>query len=131
MPSQRYNLLIEQGSRFQRSLQMKLGNAPRLLTGFSAQAQIRKKYQSEEVVASFTISIDESLGKIHWRLSSSQTALLPANCQPADVPKNFQRKSEAALPTGLFVWDLELIDPQGERDRLLFGSVLITPGVTR
>lgn len=131
MPATLYNLLIEQGSRFQRALTIKSNGVLKPLDGFLGQAQIRKSYGDAIALVQFTVEIDPLISKIYWNLTSIQTALLPSTCKPSDVPRNFQTKSLQALPPKQFVWDLTLIDPTGERDRILQGAVLITPGVTR
>jgi hypothetical protein len=131
MPAATYNLLIEQGARFRRELVIKLNGTPRNLTGWSGNAQIRKDYKTRSLIATFTVTVDPLTGRVQWALTSAQTAALPSNCNPWDVPSKFPFKSFLALPKGIFVWDLELIiDPTGETDRYLQGGVMITPNST-
>ncbi len=58
MTARLYNLLIEQGSRFQRELRLKANGAPKVLTGYSAEAQIRAAYSALTPLAVVAIACD-------------------------------------------------------------------------
>jgi hypothetical protein len=130
MPAQLHNLLIEQGARFSRGVLVKVNGSPISLVGCRGQAQMRAKYPDPTPISTFNVAIDVASGQIFWGLTSAQTALLIPTCKAWDVPKKFQTRSFRALPLGCLVWDLELVYPDSEIDRLLYGAVMITPNAT-
>ena len=80
------------------------------LTGYSAAMQVRPTPDSATILATAQVSINVSLGTI--------TCTIPASVTTALVP-------------GSAVYDLTITSGVGVVSRLLEGSVVIGPGVTR
>jgi len=109
------NFVCPQGSTFKRTLTYTLDNAPIDLSGYSARLQVREAYYSTEPILSIASSgsgiyIGGSAGTIDILISDSQTSQLPA---------------------GTHVYDLEIISPSLEVNRLIEGNWTVTPEVTR
>lgn len=109
-----YNIIIEQGADFSKSLSL-TDNAgdPFDLSDYSAvNGQIRRHYNSESVSATFTMSItgDGTAGQVAWGLGATATAAM----EPAD-----------------HLYDVELVKNDGTITRLLQGSVEVRPNITR
>lgn len=111
-----YDLYIEQGATFRRTLTVKAAGVPINLTGYTARAQIRAKVADAAVLHEITCEVVAgSGGQIILSITDEDTAA-------------FTWKSG--------VWDLELETPftppaTGEVTRLLKGLVEVDPEVTR
>lgn len=112
-----YDITIEQGSVFELNLVYKdNAGTPINLTGYSARMQVRQKYSSTTPVLSLVsptnITLGGALGTIAVKAAATATA-------------------DLGIKTG--VYDLELVPPSGAGDafRLVEGSVVVTPEVTR
>jgi hypothetical protein len=129
MAAEWYNLLIEQGARFNRSVKIQVNGQSMDLSGYTARGQVRSR--SGELVATFVCSINLSTAEVTWQLPTAITTPLSPTCQKWEVPKQFEQKRFEVLPSGSHVWDLELVDIQNEAIRLLQGGAMITPEATR
>lgn len=104
------NIIIDQGTTFQTSINVTDENDVAInLTGYSANAQMRKHYTSSNAVV-FVTSISPNLGIVTISLTANVTANIAA---------------------GRYVYDCELTDTNGAVTRLVEGIVTVTPGVTR
>lgn len=96
----KYNLGIQQGASFAKSLQVLYGesNAPFDLTGYTVDAQIRTDYAAPSASADFTCVISEppTSGTIQLELSPSQSLSLTGSCYLYDV--RFTTGSEVLYP---------------------------------
>lgn len=106
---------IEQGATFNLLLTWKINDVPVNLTNWTARLQARVDVEDSEVILSLTtsnggITLGGALGTISLDQTATQTAL---------------------LPTGTFVYDLELISGVGAVTRLVQGELNISPEVTR
>ena len=93
----------------------KINDVPVNLTNWTARLQARVDVEDSEVILSLTtsnggITLGGALGTISLDQTATQTAL---------------------LPTGTFVYDLELISGVGAVTRLVQGELNISPEVTR
>lgn len=109
-----YNIIIEQGADFSKSLSL-TDNAsnPFDLSDYSeVRGQIRRHYNSETTAATFTMSItgDGTSGQIAWGLSATNTA---------------------AMEAAPHLYDVELVKNDGTITRLLEGDVTVKPNITR
>jgi hypothetical protein len=105
------NLVIDQGTTYSTTLTMTDDNGdPLILSGYSANSQIRKWYTSSNPAAVFSTSIDVQTGTISLTLSANQTN---------------------ALVAGRYVYDVELTDTSNTVSRVVEGIVTVTPQVTR
>jgi hypothetical protein len=116
--SNKHDIVIQQGSVFRRVLQWRNPDDTVVdLTGYTAAMQVRPDYKSTTKLVDLSdpthgsITFDIPAGLIWIEIKSSFTATLVA---PATA-----------------VYDFELVEPSGERHRLLEGKVAITPEVTR
>ena len=106
------NLTIDQGSSFEIDLILSDENGTLVnLNGYTASSQIRKIYDSINVGAEFTTSINTAASKITLSLSPTQTS---------------------NLTSGKHVYDVELNkESNGEVIRVLEGLVFVTPQATK
>jgi hypothetical protein len=107
------NLFIEQGSDFTRTitLEQKIGATivPLDLTGFTAEAKLKKSYYSQTSVDFVVNIVDAINGKLTISLTNAETS---------------------ALKPGRYVYDIVIVSAGLLRDRVLEGTVIVTPGVT-
>jgi len=110
----KYDITIEQGATFTLSMTVKKNGSPVDLTGYTARMQARPHAGSSAVYLDLSsvnkITLGGPAGTIVISLTAAETA---------------------ALPTGTFVYDLELISPLGVTTRLLAGRVVVSAEVTR
>lgn len=111
----RVNFICPQGSTFNRRVTYKIDETPVNLTGYSSRLQVREAHYSTSTIADLTssnggITLGGSAGTIDILIGASATALFDA---------------------GTFVYDLEIESVGGIVDRLIEGSFIITPEVTR
>lgn len=108
------NLYMEQGSDFTRNIILEQCingvDTPIDLTGFTAAAQMRRSYFSKTAVDFDVTIVDAVNGTIQLSLANSETRLL--------------------RPTR-YVYDVYITSLGGIRDRVLQGTVIVTPGVTQ
>jgi hypothetical protein len=108
------NFLCPQGSTFNRRLTYKIDDVPVNLSGYSSRLQVRETHYAEETIVALTsgsgITLGGSAGTIDLLISASTTA---------------------AFNAGNFVYDLEIQSTNGTIDRLIEGSFIVTPEVTR
>jgi hypothetical protein len=104
------NLVIDQGTTYTTDLNLTDENGdPLVLSGYTANSQIRKHYTSSNSVA-FSVSINAAAGVITLSLSANQTA---------------------NMTSGRYVYDVELADASNSISRIVEGIVTVTPQVTR
>lgn len=108
------NFVCPQGSTFRRTLTYTLDEVPVNLTGYSSRLQVREAYYSEDPIVSLVsgsgITMGGSAGTIDILISASVTS---------------------SFPTGVHVYDLEIVSPSNLVDRLIEGTFNVTPEVTR
>lgn len=103
------NLVIDQGATFSTDLTLTDENGDMLiLSGYTANSQLRKWYTSSNAV-SFSTSINVDSGVISLSLTDSQTSDLTA---------------------GRYVYDVEISDGSSV-SRVVEGIITVTPNVTR
>ena len=104
------NLVIDQGTTNTTDLNLTDENGdPLVLSGYSANSQIRKHYTSTNSVA-FSVAVNATAGVITLSLSANQTA---------------------NMTSGRYVYDVELTDASNSVSRIVEGIVTVTPQVTR
>ena len=105
------NIVIEQGYDFDTSFELEdtRTNSPLILTGASAEAQLRKYYGSSTSVSFASTITEASRGLVSISLSTSQTV----NLKP-----------------GRYVFDLKITN-EGKEFKAVEGAVLVRGGVTR
>ena len=110
----RVNFLCPQGSTFNRRLTYKIDDVPVNLNGYTSRLQVRGTHYAQETIVALTsgsgITLGGSAGTIDLLISASATA---------------------AFNAGNFVYDLEIQSTNGTIDRLIEGSFIVTPEVTR
>lgn len=108
------NLICPQGATFSKSLTYEIGDVPVDLGGYSARLQVRKTHSSKNPVIDINtnnggITVDEN-GVIAFIVTATETA---------------------QIPSGTYVYDLEIISTNNTISRLIEGKFEITPEVTR
>lgn len=103
-----YDLTIEQGATFSRTITVTENSSPKNLTGWTGRASFKKTYGGSKK-ADFNVTItDEPNGVLTMSLTADQTSKL----------------------SGDGVYDLEIDDGAGTVIRLLQGTVTVSPEVT-
>ncbi len=105
------NIVIEQGYDFDTSFELEdtRSNSPLILTGASAEAQLRKYYGSSTSVSFASTVSGPEIGVVTISLSKTQTV----NIKP-----------------GRYVFDVKVIN-NGKEFKVVEGAVLVRGGVTR
>lgn len=105
------NLYIDQGSDFSATVTLKNQNGSVInLTGFTAQSQFRKSYQSSSFTSFLVNIVDAAAGKIRLQLSAA---------------------ASSAITPGRYLYDVEITSNTGERKRALEGIIVLSPEITR
>ena len=124
-----YDILIEQGADWNLTLTWRdeLGN-PMNLAGYTARMQVRETFASKVKVFDLTtenglITLDPPNGLVSLRIPAAVSAAVPViPAKTAWVDGKLAQQ---------LVFDMEMIDGQGGVTRLLQGSALFVPEVTR
>jgi len=92
-------------------LEDSLSNSLKNLTGYQACAQMRR-YETSNKTKDFTVSFpnDPANGRVEVSMGSTDTALLKA---------------------GKYFYDVVLMDPEGGKERVVEGTILVKKSVTR
>jgi len=109
------NFLCPQGSTFSKQITYKIEDEPINLTGYAARMQVRENYYSPDALLDLSspsngLTIDPINGIINILVSNEDTS---------------------SLPPGNFLYDLELESEGGTVSRIIEGSFIVTPEVTR
>lgn len=108
------NLNCWQGANWDYSLTWTTNGTAVNLTGYNARMQVRTTYDSNDSVLSLTAGTGITLG------GTAGSILLDASAT-----------ATAAIEEGQYVYDLELITPGGYVTRLIEGTFIVDPEVTR
>ena len=104
------NLTIDQGTTVSIVVPVKnTDGTVKDLTGYTAYSQFRKSYYST-TYTTFTATHDSAGGNITRALTATQSS---------------------AVKAGRYVYDVEILNSNGTRTRVLEGQVEVTPGVTQ
>ena len=107
----RADIIIDQGTTFSTVVTVTDTDGDVVdLTGYSANAQIRKHHTSSSVTKTFTIANGGTNGQLTLSLPFSNTA---------------------AITAGRYVYDVEVESGSGTRSRVVEGIVTVTPEVTK
>jgi hypothetical protein len=117
MSASKVNLKIEQGATLDKLITWKSGEPPEPvdLTGCAARAQFREKIESTQVLLELStengmLELGGTAGTVRYRVNAVTTA---------------------AMQWRSAVHDLEIIFPDETVRRLIYGSVSVSPEVTR
>lgn len=111
-----YDILIEQGSTFTRTINLKDSEGdPRDLTGVSSVRGQLRRSPRDNTAYNFTLTLDTplTLGVIFWEM----TAEVSASIEPVN--------------SSAYYYDIELVFVNGVVERILQGRAEISPEVTR
>lgn len=118
MPAAKYDLLIEQGADFSKSIILKNPDGSvKDLTNVQLRLQIREYHFSDEIILQAS--------------SQGATPNLLINIPTGTITIKFSNTQTATLAIRKGVYDLEMTTPTSEVIRLMQGSVAIDPEVTR
>jgi hypothetical protein len=110
----KYSITCPQGSTLKYEFTYMIGRFPVDLTGYNARLQVRETHRSLNTLVSLTSGDGISLG---GKKGTIQVII------PSEVSTYFH-------PTN-YVYDLELVSPDGEVTRIVEGAFKVTPEVTR
>jgi len=105
------NLFVDAGSTYSNIITVTASNGQALdLTGYTVASQIRKSYSSSTVY-NFSASVyNAATGKIRLQLTNTQSE---------------------AIPSGRWLYDVEITSPAGTKTRVVEGIVTVTPQITQ
>jgi hypothetical protein len=104
------NISIDQGSTFSSTVSVEDSvGEPFDLTDYTARAQMRKTYRSTKVFDFDAGITSPSIGEIILKMPASQTS---------------------KLKSGRYVYDVEVVSPDGEVTRVVEGQIELMPRVT-
>ncbi len=115
---EKLDLLIRQGACF--AFDVRLNNpdaTPVNLAGAAASAKIRKLHADAAAVATFAVVIVPP-NTLSFSLSAAETAAIPAGEKPT-------------APASQYVWDMEILFPDGCVHSYLYGDVKIKAEATK
>lgn len=106
------NIVIEQGFDFASTFQLEDAITSNILdlTNYTIESKLRKTYSSSTSVSFNTVISSPENGQILISLTSDQTKI---------------------LKEGRYVYDIKAIRPDGKIIKVIEGSALVRPGVTR
>ena len=106
----RYDLQIYRGKTYRKDGRIRIDGEPLDLTACMIEAQIRPEENSPKLIAEFEIDrADQEDGYFSMNLDSETTA---------------------AIPNGIYYWDLKVIDPDGDVNYYVHGRTVIGGRVT-
>lgn len=124
MAAAEYNITIEQGATFTRTLTLKDGNGAGIdLTGYQFRGYVKESQSATSTLAIFQFTLANqttSPGVVTAVLPYSDTAALP-------VPES----TKAALKNAVYLYDIEAQTPAGDVLRLLQGKATVVPEITK
>lgn len=118
MPSlaAQYNFIADQGATFRRGLIKKDSYGRTVpLTGYTVRMQIRETYESENTLFNLTV------GSGHITIQASK-GVITITIPDEEMTDVYPRE---------YVYDIELVYPTGEVERLLMGTFTVRNEVTR
>ena len=109
-----YNVTMYQGATFDLSLTWNVNSLPVNLTGYTGRMQVRSSFASDTAILSLTSGSGITLG------GTAGTILINATAA-----------TTAGVATGQYVYDLELVSGGSAVTRLIQGTFLVDPEVTK
>lgn len=109
------NLICPAGSTFDKTFTYRIAGQLVNLTGWTARMQVRQKHTADTKLLDLTTSN----GGITLGGAAGTVAIYATDTQTA------------ALPAGVWRYDIELINGSGKVGRFLEGTFTVTPEVTR
>jgi hypothetical protein len=113
----RLNLDCFQGATFEYSLTWTAAGVPVDLTNYDARMQVRESFNSQNPLVSLSVGSGIALGGTAGTIDLSLDA---------ETTEAF-----AVIANAQFIYDLELVSSSGNVTRLIEGSFLVYPEVTR
>lgn len=103
------NLTVEQGTDFEASITIRnRDGSPLNLLSYTGESKLRKHY-SATTHYPFTLQfVDRANGRVKISMASTNTS---------------------ALTEGRYVYDIVLTSPNSLKSRVVFGSIVVSPGV--
>lgn len=121
MSAAKYNMVVNQGEDFVMQITIKdQSGVPVSLVGSTFEGQLRSKYDSNVVAASFSFELGSDPGTLLVKMSNAVTAAIPTE---AATTANKRPLTE-------FIYDIEQTKA-GVKTRILEGIVSVSPNVTR
>jgi hypothetical protein len=131
METNNVNIVIRQGQPFNMVVRVKdaSGNSTNL-SSFVFKSQIRKNPGLNSLlVADFVCSID-SVDNTKLNVSLVNTESLSPNCSLDNIKEGYKDMLRSELPKGLYYWSLRSFFNGNPVNRLIEGSVFVTPEST-
>jgi hypothetical protein len=109
-----YNVTMYQGATFDLSLTWNVNSSPVDLTGYTSRMQVRSSFASDTTILNLTSGSGITLG------GTAGTILINATAA-----------TTAGVATGQYVYDLELVSGGSAVTRLIKGTFIVDPEVTK
>ena len=122
------NITIDQGADFDATIDLSdASGVPVNLTDYTVASQMRKNYASSTPTTTFQTS--------HNGLSGQITLVLPKDdYTTGSEPDTVTHAGTTSLEPGRYLYDVEITAPvrqNSKTDRVVQGTVTVTPGITR
>lgn len=108
--SGKYNITAEQGATFKLNFTVTTDGTPWNLTSYTGAMQVRQSYADTTILINVTDITMTNQGKVSVVVDAA---------------------TMATVPSGRWVYDLEITSSGGEVTRLLEGKFVVSPEVTR
>jgi hypothetical protein len=109
-----YNVTMYQGATFDLNLTWKVNGTPINLTSYSARMQVRSTFDASATALTFTSGSGITLG------GTAGTILIEASAA-----------TTAGVAIGQYVYDLEMVSAGSAVTRLIQGTFIVDPEVTK
>ena len=121
------NITIDQGADFDATIDLSdPSGVPVDLTNYTVASQMRKNYASQTATTTFQTS--------HNGVSGQITLVLPKDdYTTGSEPNTVTHAGTTSLEPGRYLYDVEITSPapDSKTDRVVQGTVTVTPGITR
>lgn len=125
MAAELCDITIDQGATFALPIQyVDSAGVPVNLSGYDARAQVRTAYADQGGTVLIDVSLDPSL-------AAAGTGIAFTDATAGELVMQISATDTTGMPTGAWVWDLEVESGDGVVTRLLGGRAMVSPEVTR
>ena len=130
---QKQDLYIYQGATFDQTWEFIDSTTSSSIDFTNKTAKLSMKLSYEHTTSIHTITTDISASNGHIELINEVIGVSNSQYRiviPADITADFPYTLERNTPKKVMIYDLKLIDINGEIDRMVYGAITVSPEVT-